>query len=167
MQYVNYLFEFGSALGTQLAPGAQTAGAGAVPTASEATTFQKTLGLFVEQAAAINDRLFLTAALRTDQNSAFGTNFQSVYYPKGSVSWIMSDESFFPKWDFLNQFRFRAAIGSSGVQPGPNDALRFYARPPRTIAASTRRPWSTVPSATRTSSQSGRPSSRRALTPSS
>ena len=126
VQYVNYLFEFGSALGTQLAPGAQTAGAGAVPTASEATTFQKTLGLFVEQAAAINDRLFLTAALRTDQNSAFGTNFQSVYYPKGSVSWIMSDESFFPKWEFLNQFRFRAAIGSSGVQPGPNDALRFY-----------------------------------------
>lgn len=39
----------------------------------------------------------------------------------------MSDESFFPKWDFLNQFRFRAALGSSGVQPGPNDALRFYA----------------------------------------
>ncbi len=127
VQYVNYLFELGSASGTQLAPGSQTAGSGAVPGASEATTLQKTLGIFVEQAAALNDRLFLTAAVRTDQNSAFGTNFQQVYYPKGSISWIMSDESFFPKWDFLNQFRFRAALGSSGVQPGPNDALRFYA----------------------------------------
>ena len=126
VQYINYLFELNSASGTQLSPGAQTAGAGAVPSAGEATTLQKTLGLFVEQSAAINDRLFLTAAVRTDQNSAFGTNFQQVYYPKGSVSWVVSDESFFPKWDALNQFRLRAALGSSGVQPGPNDALRFF-----------------------------------------
>ena len=41
--------------------------------------------------------LFLTAALRTDQNSAFGTNFQRVVYPKASVSWLLSDESFFPR----------------------------------------------------------------------
>ncbi|MBK6488293.1 MAG: SusC/RagA family TonB-linked outer membrane protein [Gemmatimonadetes bacterium] len=127
VQYVNYYFAYGAAGGNQLAPGSSTAQAGATPTAEEATTLQKTLGLFVEQSAAINDRLFLTAAVRTDQNSAFGTNFQSVYYPKGSLSWIMSDEQFFPKWDFLNQFRLRAALGTSGVQPGPNDALRFYA----------------------------------------
>ena len=44
-------------------------------TATEATTLQKTFGIFVEQAAAINDRLFLTAAVRSDQNSAFGTDF--------------------------------------------------------------------------------------------
>jgi len=126
VQYINYLFELGSATGTQLAPGAQTADGGAVPSVDEATTLQKTLGVFVEQSAAINDRLFLTAAVRSDQNSAFGTDFQSVYYPKGSLSWIMSEEGFFPKWSFLDQFRFRAAIGSSGVQPGPNDALRFF-----------------------------------------
>lgn len=126
VQYINYLFELGSATGTQLAPGSQTANGGAVPTASEATTLQKTFGVFVEQAAAINDRLFLTAAVRSDQNSAFGTDFQNVYYPKASLSWIMSDEGFFPKWAFMDQFRLRAAIGSSGVQPGPNDALRFF-----------------------------------------
>lgn len=126
VQYVNYLFELGSATGTQLAPGSQTASGGAVPTADEATTLQKTFGVFVEQAAAINDRLFLTAAVRSDQNSAFGTDFQNVYYPKGSLSWILSDESFFPKWSFLDQFRLRAAMGTSGVQPGPNDALRYY-----------------------------------------
>ncbi|MCC6318380.1 MAG: SusC/RagA family TonB-linked outer membrane protein [Gemmatimonadaceae bacterium] len=126
VQYVNYLFELGSATGEQLAPGSQTAGSGAVPTADEASTLQKTLGIFVEQAAALNDRLFLTAAVRTDQNSAFGTDFQSVVYPKGSVSWLLSDESFFPDASWMNSFRFRAAIGSSGVQPGPNDALRYY-----------------------------------------
>lgn len=126
VQYVNYLLELGRGTGEQLAPGSQTTGSGAVPSVGESTTMQKTLGLFVEQAAAINDRLFLTAAVRSDQNSAFGTNFQNVYYPKGSVSWLMSQESFFPKWSFLDEFRVRAAMGSSGVQPGPNDALRFY-----------------------------------------
>jgi TonB-linked SusC/RagA family outer membrane protein len=126
VQYVNYLFELGEASGEQLAPGASTAQSGATPGSFESTTIQKTLGLFVEQAAAINDRLFLTAALRSDQNSAFGTDFQNVYYPKGSLSWILSEESFFPQMTWLNQFRFRAAIGSSGVQPGPNDALRYY-----------------------------------------
>ncbi|MEP7383451.1 MAG: TonB-dependent receptor plug domain-containing protein, partial [Gemmatimonadota bacterium] len=42
VQYINYLFALGSATGTQLAPGAQTASGGAVPTADEATTLQKT-----------------------------------------------------------------------------------------------------------------------------
>lgn len=127
VQYINYLFAQGFSTGTNLPPGTQTTGAAAVPGAGESTTLQKTLGLFVEQAAAINDRLFLTAAVRSDQNSAFGTDFQSVAYPKGSVSWIVSDESFFPKWGWMDQMRLRAAYGASGVQPGPNDALRFFA----------------------------------------
>jgi hypothetical protein len=75
----------------------------------------------------LNERLFLTAAVRTDQNSAFGTEFQRVFYPKASVSWIVSDEGFFPKPAFLGLFRLRAAYGASGVQPGPNDALRTFA----------------------------------------
>ena len=52
-------------------------------------------------ASSLRDRLFLTAAVRSDQNSAFGTNFQRVAYPKFSMSWMMSDESFFPKWSFI------------------------------------------------------------------
>lgn len=127
VQYINYLFAQGFSTGTNLPPGTQTTGAAAVPGAGESTTLQKTLGLFVEQSAAINDRLFLTAAVRSDQNSAFGTDFQSVLYPKGSLSWILSEESFFPKWGWMDQFRVRAAYGASGVQPGPNDALRFFA----------------------------------------
>ena len=78
---------------------------------SQSTTLTKTLGFYVEESAAIRDRLFLTAAIRTDQNSAFGTNFQRVYYPKASLSYIISDESFFPKSSWLNQVRLRSAIG--------------------------------------------------------
>jgi TonB-linked SusC/RagA family outer membrane protein len=126
-QYVDYNFNAHRGSGNDIAPGAQTSGAGANQVASEATTLSRTLGVFVEEAAALRDRLFLTGALRSDQNSAFGTEFQSVLYPKLSLSWIISDESFFPRYDWLNQFRFRSAYGASGRQPGPNDAIRFFA----------------------------------------
>jgi outer membrane receptor protein involved in Fe transport len=78
--------------------------------------------------------LFITAAVRTDQNSAFGTDFQRVYYPKASVSWILSDESFFPSISWLNQLRLRSSLGSSGVQPGQTDALRTFATTVTSIA---------------------------------
>ena len=64
VQYVNYLYERGSGGGEQLAPGSSTTQGGATPSASEATTQQKTLGLFVEQAAAINERPMAIAAIR-------------------------------------------------------------------------------------------------------
>jgi TonB-linked SusC/RagA family outer membrane protein len=126
-QYVNYKLERNSADAADLPPGATTPDDGAIKDAEEATTIQRTLGLFVEEALAFRERLFVTAAVRTDQNSAFGTNFQRVFYPKASVSWIASDESFFPRPRWMDQFRLRAAYGASGVQPGPNDALRFFA----------------------------------------
>jgi hypothetical protein len=126
VQYVNYQFDENKAASSELPPGAQTVGAGAVPFAGDTTIVSKTLGLFVEQTAAIRDRLFVTAAVRTDQNSAFGTKFQRVYYPKASLSYLVSDEDFFPKFGWLDQLRLRTAYGASGTQPGPQDALRFF-----------------------------------------
>jgi TonB-linked SusC/RagA family outer membrane protein len=134
-QYVNFKLDLSDATGSTLPPGAQTPAQGTIPSIQSRTDLSKTLGLFIEEQAAFRDRLFLTAAVRTDQNSAFGTDFQRVYYPKGSVSWIMSDETFFPRFSWLDQFRFRASYGASGVQPGPNDALRLFGTTPVTIAA--------------------------------
>lgn len=124
VQYVDYNDNRNDAQGSQLPPGAQTPADGTIPNVNASTTLQKTLGIFVEEQASINDRLFLTAAVRTDQNSAFGNNFQRVFYPKFALSWIMSDESFFPKLGWLGEFRLRSSYGESGVQPGPNDAAR-------------------------------------------
>jgi TonB-linked SusC/RagA family outer membrane protein len=125
-QYVNFKYDNNDAFGEELPPGAQTPSQGTIPNVGTSTTLQTTLGLFVEEQAAIRDRLFLTAAIRTDQNSAFGTNFQRVYYPKAAISWIISEENFFPVFSWLNQFRLRSSVGASGVQPGPNDALRTF-----------------------------------------
>jgi TonB-linked SusC/RagA family outer membrane protein len=126
VQYVNYQLDQNQATAQNLPGGAQTVSAGAIPNVDESTVINRTLGFFLEEAVAIHDRLFLTAAVRSDQNSAFGTNFQNVFYPKLSASWIVSDEGFFPQMSWLNSLRLRSAYGASGVQPGPNDALRTF-----------------------------------------
>ena len=125
--YTNLEVDGVNASGTNLPPGAQTVGATAVQSAGNTLqTVDKTLGLYVQEQAAFRDRLFVTLAARTDQNSAFGTNFSRIVYPKASVSWILSDETFFPKYNWLNQFRLRSAYGASGVSPGGTVALRTF-----------------------------------------
>ena len=124
VQYVNFTIDGNECTGEDLPPGAQVCDAGTIPNVDETTTLEKTFGVFLEQAVGINDRLFIAAGVRTDQNSAFGTDFQSVWYPKLSASWVVSDEGFFPQIGWVNSLRLRAAFGAAGVQPGPNDALR-------------------------------------------
>ena len=84
----------------------------------------KTVGVFFEQQFSYNDKLFVTGAIRADDNSAFGQDFNLIYYPKASVSWVASDESFFPNPDWLNLFRVRAAWGESGRQPSSTAAIQ-------------------------------------------
>jgi len=125
--YTNLEDDFSNTNGLTLPPGGSTVGAAATRSGSNRQpTAQKTLGLYVQEQAALRDRLFLTAAARTDQNSAFGQNFQRVVYPKVSASWIASDESWFPHPSYLNQLRLRGAYGASGVQPGATQALALF-----------------------------------------
>ena len=128
IQYVDFRRDGDGAQGSVLAPGTQTPPAGTIISVTNSYVPQRTLGQFLEEQLAIRDRLYLTLAVRTDQNSAFGTNFQSIFYPKASASWVISDEPWFhmPKVLQIDNFRLRAAFGSSGVQPGPLDALRTF-----------------------------------------
>jgi TonB-linked SusC/RagA family outer membrane protein len=125
--YTNHELDEAFASGDQLPPGAQTVGQAAVKDADNTLqTVDKTLGLYVQEEAAFRDHLFVTVAARTDQNSAFGTNFQRIIYPKASVSWVASEEGFFPRMDWLDQLRLRSAYGASGVSPGGTVALRTF-----------------------------------------
>ena len=124
-QYVRNLYTRGRATGTQLPPGAVTPQAGAVPTVQSTTDETRTLGFFFQQDASWRERVFVNAAVRYDDNSAFGSDFSGVLYPKASLSWLVSEEGFFPKADWINQFRIRSAVGESGVRPGTNDAVQF------------------------------------------
>jgi TonB-linked SusC/RagA family outer membrane protein len=126
LQYFQELFRRNGAEGEILPPGATSVTAGAVKDADEATTESRTLGAFIEQTLGWRDVLFATAAVRVDDNSAFGADFSAVYYPKFSLSWIASDEGFLSKPEWLDLLRFRAAIGQSGVRPGTTDAKQFF-----------------------------------------
>jgi TonB-linked SusC/RagA family outer membrane protein len=122
--YNNIENDFLQTTGSTLPPGGNNVGAASTRNAvNRQPTVVKTLGFFVQEQVALRDRLFLTAAVRTDQNSAFGSNFQKVVYPKLSASWLVSDESFFPQRKWLQSLRVRGAFGASGVQPGSTSAL--------------------------------------------
>ncbi|MFI5227765.1 MAG: TonB-dependent receptor domain-containing protein, partial [Gemmatimonadales bacterium] len=124
--------------GSNLPPGAQNVGQAATRSGSNTLqTVNKTLGLYAQEQASFRDRMFLIVAARSDQNSSFGTNFQRVLYPKASLSWVISDESFFPHQDWLNSFRLRTAYGASGVQPGGTVALQTFNASTAAIATGT------------------------------
>jgi TonB-linked SusC/RagA family outer membrane protein len=104
----------------------QTIGGGAQTTGNETFVANATVGMFVQQQAAWNNRVFLTAALRGDDNSTFGKDFKAAYYPKFSASWVVSEEPWF-KIPLVNDLRLRGALGAAGTQPGTFDAARLYA----------------------------------------
>ena len=88
-------------------------------------------GLFVQEQVGYRDFAFLTLGGRWDANSAFGSTFDAVFYPKASFSVIPSD---FSGWNsrLLSTLRFRGAVGQSGLQPGAFDKLRTFEGLPST-----------------------------------
>lgn len=86
----------------------------------------KSLGFYVQQEANINDRIYLTGAIRMDDNSAFGSNFDAAIYPKLSAAWVVSEEPFFQNQTFVDQLRLRAAWGRAGRQPSTFAAVTLF-----------------------------------------
>ena len=111
--------------GRGLVPGSSTIAGAATTESSEQTVESRSVGSYVEEEIAVKERLFLTGALRFDDNSAFGSNFDLTTYPKAGVSWVVSEEPFFHS-GVLNTLRLRGALGYSGQQPGTTDAIRFF-----------------------------------------
>lgn len=82
-----------------------------------------TVGGFARQELGWRDRVFLAGSIRGDDNSAFGTDFGFIYYPSASLSWVVSEEPFFPEVGFLSNLRLRTAVGTSGLRPNFRDAV--------------------------------------------
>ncbi|NUS33853.1 MAG: SusC/RagA family TonB-linked outer membrane protein [Gemmatimonadaceae bacterium] len=94
--------------------------------ATQDQTINTTIGAYGQQQFGWRDRLFVTAALRVDNNSAFGEDFKWITYPKLSASWVVNEESFWPANSYVNSLKLRAAYGESGRQPTAFSALRTY-----------------------------------------
>ena len=105
------------ARGYSLPPGAQTPNGAQLQLSSETTNENATYGAFVEEVFGWSEKRFLTLGMRTDQNSAFGSNAGNAVYPRAAASWSLSQEEWFPKISWANDLRLRAAYGQAGQFP--------------------------------------------------
>lgn len=136
-QYAEELVQGTRAFGAQLLAGTGSLqGTSARFAVGETNTDNRTVGGLVSQQFAWRDLLFLTGSLRTDKNSAFGKNFGWTKYPAASLSYVISEEPFFPRSDMLNSLRLRAAYGKSGRQPNFRDAITYFNAQTVTISSS-------------------------------
>src|SRR5207249_2706813 len=125
LQFSKNVFEQVRASGRKIVTGTSGVGGVVFPSVGDSVAPQVTLGGYVEEQVGIRDRLYFTGALRADKNSAFGTDFGNIIYPKLSGSWVISEEPFFPRMGWLSSLRLRAAWGRAGRAPGTLDAQRF------------------------------------------
>jgi TonB-linked SusC/RagA family outer membrane protein len=108
-------------------PGIETvSGAAQQLTATQAELLNTTVGAFIQEKLNWRDRLFLTGAVRVDNNSAFGEDFDWITYPKIDASWVVSEEPFWRWGRVVNALRLRAAYGESGRQPQTFIALQTF-----------------------------------------
>ena len=105
-------------------PGDKVLESGARTEAFEYNTQITNGGFFLQQMFGVADQLFVTAGLRVDGHSAFGTDFGWGTYPKVSAAWSVSDNEFYPEG--LGSLKLRAAMGESGKAPGTFDAVKTW-----------------------------------------
>ena len=127
-QYNQELLRRTDAFGAKLLGGTESlAGTNARFAVNEVNQDVRTIGYYGREQFAWRDKVFLTGALRTDRNSAFGQNFGNILYPSVSASWVIGEESFFPKsLSTVSLLRLRTAYGVSGQRPGFRSADFFY-----------------------------------------
>ena len=109
-------------------------------TGAETYSEQNTVGYYVQQQFGFKDRLFLTGALRADDHSSFGTNFDLIVYPKLSASYVISDEPAakgFLNRVGVNSLKLRSAWGQAGRAPAPFSAIQTYTVDRVTLGATT------------------------------
>ncbi|MEP6730775.1 MAG: SusC/RagA family TonB-linked outer membrane protein [bacterium] len=86
----------------------------------------KSLGVFGQEQVGWKDKFFLTGALRVDNSSVFGNDIKQLYYPKVSVSYVASEESFIQSLGWVNNLKLRGAWGQAGNAPDPFAAVQSF-----------------------------------------
>jgi len=77
----------------------------------------------VRQQLGWRDRVFLEGSVRVDDTNAIGFRSSSIVSPSASVSYVISEEEWFPTGSALSALRLRGAWGRAGVRPQFRDPL--------------------------------------------
>lgn len=73
------------------------------------------------------DKYIVTATMRADGSSKFGSNNRWAYFPSGAVSWKAHNEGFIQSMNVFNELKFRFSYGISGNQGiSPYQTLSRY-----------------------------------------
>ena len=62
------------------------------------------------------DKYLVTATVRRDGSSRFGSGNKWGLFPSASVAWRLNSEDFFPELDFIEDLKIRASYGVTGNQ---------------------------------------------------
>jgi TonB-linked SusC/RagA family outer membrane protein len=90
----------------------------------------KSLGVYAQEQIGWRDRFFVTGAVRIDNSSVFGDDIKQLYYPKISAAYVLSEESFVRRHEWLDELKVRAAYGQAGNAPDPFAAVQSYTSAP-------------------------------------
>ncbi len=127
-QYTNTVLRGTEASGFGLIAGTSSVGGTTSQFAATQTGNNEVVdvGYYAQQQFGWRDKVFITGALRLDDNSAFGNAYTPAFYPSVSTSWVIGEEPWFPKGAVISSLRLRGSFGFSGQHPGFQQAQTFY-----------------------------------------
>lgn len=95
--------------------------AAAVQTASSTATGYGIASLFSRITYDYQNKYLATINVRRDGSSRFGESNQWGTFPSAAVGWVLSEEDFLSKADFLSNLKIRVSYGITGNQSGISD----------------------------------------------
>jgi TonB-linked SusC/RagA family outer membrane protein len=98
-------------------------------TGAESFSENNSVGYYLQEQLGWANRLFVTGAVRADDHSSFGKDFNIIVYPKFSVSYIVSEEpavESFVNMLRINSLKLRGAWGQAGRAPNAYAAVQTF-----------------------------------------
>lgn len=84
---------------------------------SASRSSQRLIGLFAGMNLEYRERYILDVLFRRDGSSLFGVENRWANFGRASLAYRVSQESWWPWRDFLNEFKLRASYGTAGGRP--------------------------------------------------
>ncbi len=115
----HYGFESTTASASQLSSdvlGYNNLGLGSILTTTSTAEKSEGISSMLRINYQFKEKYLLTLTARRDGSSVFATNNKYATFPSASLAWIVSDESFLRKADFIDMLKLRASYGSVGNQ---------------------------------------------------
>ncbi len=116
---------------------ANSINAAARTTGGQQYSEEKEGGVFSQLDLAWRDRLYLQLGGRLDKNSAFGEEAKTFFNPKVGLSYVLSEEDFYPETmrNVFSTLRLRSVWGSTGRSPGSGASLTTFESAPFAITS--------------------------------